>query len=244
MICAKVLNVGVGVLGDYSFDSGHGLSAPEVDLTELGPGPRFFLLPELPAVTVPAGDMCTARFEGGDLAITCVNGPGSVQPFVASRRTLADGFGVDIACLRIEDRVGVHEVHAVADAWAEATKGCEGDGGTRRHVRFAIEVPAPLPPKERGGFRFVRPRLRAPALGVNIELGDLWHEAFCYARRLHSPHGVAYACEDDGIEMAAVYQVGRTIFYRTSNPQLSTLALPCGVDADFDVKSSEQLHWQ
>ncbi len=64
--CAEVLRIGVGVRGSYSFDSGHGGTAPQLTITDRGPGPNFFAFPELPAVTVPARDMCTARFEGGD----------------------------------------------------------------------------------------------------------------------------------------------------------------------------------
>ena len=43
-----------------------------------------------------------------------------------------------------------------------------------------------------------------------------------------------------------MYQVGRTVFYRTWSPQLSTLTLPCDVDvdADFDVTSAERLRWE
>jgi hypothetical protein len=241
--CANVLRVGVGVRGTYSF-AGYLGTAPQLNLTDLGPGPSLFAFPELPAVTVPAGDMCTARFEHGDLDVACVDGPGSVRSVVASRLELAKGFRVDPACLQIEDHVGVHDVQAVAQAWAEATRGCDVDGGTRRRVRFSIEVPAPLPPKERGGFHVVWPRLRAPALGVSIELGSIMHEGSCYARRFETPRGVGYACSDEDIELAAAYQVGRTIFYRTASPQLSTFTLPCGIDADFDVHSSEQLSWE
>ena len=242
--CAEVLRVGVGVRGSYSFDSGQGGTAPQLTLTDHGPGPTFFAFPELPAVTVQARDMCTARFEGVDLAVTCVDGPGSTRSVVASRLILANGFQVAPACLQLDDQVGVHDVQAVAQAWAEAATGCGVNGSTRRHVRFSIEVPAPVPPKERYGNHLVRPRLHAPALGVFIELGDIVHEGTCYAQRFDTPRGVAYACSDDDIELAAVYQVGRTIFYRTSSPQLSTLTLPCDVNADFDAQSSERLRWE
>lgn len=240
--CARTLRAGVGVRGTYGFE-GHA-PALQVNLTDLGPGPVFFQLPELPAVTVPAGDMCSARFDRGDLALTCVDGPGSVRSVVVSRLELAKGFGVDPGCLQIEDHVGIHDVQAVARSWQAATMGCEVDGGPRRRVRFSIEVPAPVPPKEPHGFRLARPRLRAPALGLSIELGSIAQYGFCYARRFDTPRGVGYACEDDDIQQAVAYQVGGTIFYRTSSPQLSSLTLPCGVDADFDVRSSEPLRWE
>jgi hypothetical protein len=242
--CAEVLRVGVGIRGTYGLQSDYSGLAPQVNLTNLGPGPTYFTLPELPAVTVPASEMCTARFDGDDLAVTCVNGPGAVQSVVASRLELAKGFRVDVACVQIEDHVGVHDVQAVANAWAEAARGCEVDGGGRRHVEVSIVVPAPVPPKMREGFRVVRPRLRAPTLGVNIELGEIVHEGACLAKRYATPRGVAYGCSEDYIGLAAAYQVGSTIFYRTSSPQLSALTLPCGVDADFDVQSAEKLEWE
>jgi hypothetical protein len=159
-------------------------------------------------VTVPAGDMCTARFEHGDLAVTCVDGPGSVRSVVASRLELAKGLGVEPACLQIVDHVGIHDVQAVAQSWEAATRGCEVDGGARRRVRFSIEVPAPVPPKEPHGFQVLRPRLRAPALGVSIDLGSMVQLGTCYAQRFDTPRGVGYACSDDDIQLAAAYQGG------------------------------------
>ena len=243
--CAKVLKVGIAVRGTYGFDSEASSTAPRVGFTpDVGPGPVFFSFPELPAVAVAASEMCSARFDGGDLAVTCVDGPDSVQSVVASRLDVARGFQLDPECVQLEDHVGIHDVQAVAHAWAEATKGCSVDGGARRRVAFHLDVPPPIPPKGRGGNHLVRPRLRAPTLGVDIALGDIDHEGSCYARRFDNPRGVAYACSDEDIELVAVYQVGRTVFYRTWSPQLSTLTLPCDVDADFDVKSPERLSWE
>jgi hypothetical protein len=243
--CAKVLKVGITVRGTYGFDSEASSTAPRLGFTpDVGPGPVFFTFPELPAVTVAASDMCSGRIDDGDFAVTCVDGPGSVRSVVASRLDVARGFQLDPECVQLEDHVGVHDVQAVAKAWMEATKGCGVDGGVRRRVPFLLDVSPPTPPKERYGNHHVRARLRAPSLGVNVALGDIDHEGSCYARRFDNPRGVAYACSDEDIELVAVYQVGRTVFYRTWSPRLSTLTLPCDVDADFDVKSAERLPWE
>jgi len=250
--CARVVRAEVGVEGTYAIATrpGYPQTSPVVTLTHLA-GPSFLWLPELPGLTMPARELCNAQREGDDLAVTCVDGPGSTHRVSVKRDDLARGFGVDPACVVLEDGIGARDVDAAARAWRDAAGERLSDGGVRV-VHFVLEVrpPArggPLWPRDEPVPRAVLARLRAPALGVSLELGQVDEHVSandCYARRFDEPRGIGYACSNMGITLAAAYQVGRSVYYRTNAPELRTLPLPPNVQVEFEVKSFEPMQWQ
>jgi hypothetical protein len=88
-------------------------------------------------------------------------------------------------------------------------------------------------------------RLRAPALGVSVELGEVDEyetPANCNVQRFEEPRGLGYSCSAMGTSLAAVYQVGAAIYYRSNDPRLHAIRIPCNAVADFDVRGFEPMH--